>query len=286
VASSETKPGGRTLQDRSAKIGEASDCDDELSPPGYLTDFEIDLRSNPDRILGVVVDPENDFEIIGYRVRTGSDSWLLRIVDREGNYAGGDERGLETPPVDPLDFIPSPATVAKSATVVGKVGLKALGKFVVKGGARRAGWQVTAGVLPNLRRVSKTLLDRSVAAAIRRARELPRTLGRIRLSVTERSLEHTFFEKGSQWFGRSMREADREAWRAVVQRAHTSPGRLFPWTAGAERTIARLIDMEGKKVLLQYNEVTGALSTIFVPGAEQLRQIRSLLRLMKRLGLE
>jgi hypothetical protein len=189
-------------------VGDDKRCDGPPSPPGYLSDFEIDLRRNPDRIIGVVVDPENDNEIIGYRVR--SDSSVLQVVDREGNFAGGNEKGLEEPPVDPIDFVPTPGAVAKTATVAGKVGLKALGKFVAKGGAKK-GWQISAAVVPNLRRISRQLISRRAEAAARRARLLPKLLETLRLSIPEERIGHTFFEKAAQWFGRRVTEADRPA---------------------------------------------------------------------------
>lgn len=253
-------------------------CDGPPSPPGFLSDFEVDLRNNPDRILGVIIDPENDNEIIGYRIR--SDRSVLQVVDREGNFAGGNEAGLETPPIDPIDFVPTPGAVVKGATVAGKVGLKALGKFVAKGGTKK-GWQISAAVIPNLRRISRQLISRRAEAAARRARLLPGILKNIRLTIPEHRIGHTFFEKASQWFGRRVTEADRPAWRAVIEQAHGSGGRLFPWTSRADKTIARLVRIDNKPFVIEYFEATGELATAFKPTDNQLKQIASLLNFMK-----
>jgi hypothetical protein len=247
-----------------------SPCDFAPAPPGSISDFESDLRDHPDRIIGVVVDPESQ-EIIGYRVRTSLD--ILRVVDREGNFVDGDEKGLDQPFLDPIDFIPSPGTVAKGAVIVGKVGLKALGKFVVKAEVKE-GFRIAAGSIPKLRAVSAALIGRAGRAA---SKKLPTIVERITIG----GLEHSFDSHAAQFFGRSVGRATHfELWRKVVEQGAKS-SLVFPWTLRGSRTIAHLATIEGKQFVVHFFEETGELASAFVPTTRQVRAMRRLIDLMK-----
>jgi hypothetical protein len=251
-------------------------CELAPAPPGSLSEFEIDLRSNPDRIRGVVVDPETQ-EIIGYRAYTSGD--VLQVVDREGNFVEGAEKGLESPPVDPIDFIPSPRTAVKGAVIIGKAGLKALGVFTAKGGAAK-GWKVSMAVIPRLQKLSKTLNRRGVRAA-KRISKMPAR----ELTLTEAGINHTWergASKPTQWFGGSVTRATHDRpWRELINRAHNMGGDLFPWSVGETDTIAKLVFIDGKHFVLQYSEATGQLVTAFKPGMTQLNQFKRVLALIR-----
>lgn len=92
--------------------------------------------------------------MIGYEVP--STTGMTRLIDREGNVAYETEIGLETPLLDPIDLIPTPGTAVKGVGIVGKVGLKLLGKKAAAKGA-----SMPLAVLLRLRSVSKVLLARS-----------------------------------------------------------------------------------------------------------------------------
>lgn len=242
------------------------------APPGAISDFEADLRKNPGRIMGVVIDPDNPDEIIGYRVRT--DSTILMIVDREGNYVGGNEKSLDKPMLDPIDFIPTPGTIVKGTVVVGKVGLKVLGKLATKKVAAESLWKVSASTIPKLRAVSMAMLG---VVGRAKAKDIPK----IALRVTEGGLEHSFKQHAAEWFGRTVpRETHFEVWRQLVERASTS-SLIFPFSAGTRKTIAKLATIEGKPFIVQFAEDTGELVTAFVPSQRKMKHIRALLEKMK-----
>jgi hypothetical protein len=242
------------------------------APPGAISDFEADLRKNPGRILGVVIDPDNPGEIIGYRVRT--DSTVLQIVDREGNFVAGNEKSLDKPMLDPIDFIPTPGTLVKGAAVVGKVGIKVLGKLLAKDVASESLWKISAAALPRLRGISAAMLGRVARAA---ARDVPD----IAFRITEDGLQHSFDRHAAQWFGGQVtRTTHFEVWRQLVQRASVSSQR-FPWSTGASKTIAALATIDGKPFVVQFLEETGELLTAFIPQQRQLTQMLAVLAKMK-----
>jgi hypothetical protein len=81
------------------------------------------------------------------------------MVDREGKQVDGGEPGVEAPLLDPIDFVPTPGAVAKGAVVIGKIGLKAFGKFT----AKKAGaglLNVAPRALPILRGTSIAVFKR------------------------------------------------------------------------------------------------------------------------------
>jgi hypothetical protein len=253
--------------------GQAADpCLLAPAPPGAISDFEADLRKNPGRILGVVVDPDNPGEIIGYRVR--SDSTVLQIVDREGNFVTGNEKSLDKPMLDPIDFLPTPGAVVKGTVVVGKVGLKVLGKLVAKDVASESLWKISAAAIPRLRGVSVAMVGRAARAA---AKDVPE----IAVRVTEEGLNHSFDRHAAEWFGRSVPRATHfEAWRKVIERASSS-SQVFPWSSGTAKTIAKLATIDGKQLVVQFFAETGDLATAFVPTQRQLTQMLALLAKMK-----
>jgi len=243
-------------------------CDVAPAPPGAISDFEEDLRTNPGRISAVVVDPESQ-EIIGYRVRT--DSSVLQLVDREGNFVAGNEKSLDQPLVDPIDFIPTPGAAVKGAAVVGKVGLKALGKFVAKGGSKE-GFKVAASAIPRLRSVSQAMIARAARAATKKFPTIAR-------NITIEGLNHSFDRHAAQFFGRTVsRETHFQLWRGLVERGVQST-QVFPWTLGANRTIAHLTFIEGKPFVVHFFEESGNLASAFVPSAKQLRSMLRLIAL-------
>lgn len=242
------------------------------APPGAISDFEAGLRNNPGRIMGVVIDPDNPGEIIGYRLR--SDPTVLQIVDREGNFVAGNEKSLDKPMLDPIDFIPTPGAVVKGTVVVGKVGLKVLGKLVAKDVASESLWKISAAAIPKMRAVSAAMLGVAARAA---RKDLPD----IALKVTEEGLNHSFDRHAGQWFGREVsRLTHFESWRQVIARASAS-SQIFPWSVGADKTIAKLATIEGKTIVVQFFQETGELATAFVPTQRQLKQMLAVLAKMK-----
>jgi hypothetical protein len=233
--------------------------------PGSLSEFEEKVRNNPSLINGIVLDPDNPGEVIGYRVF--ATAGLTRLIDREGETVFQDEVGIETPPVDPLDFIPTPGSVGKvGAGIVGRVGIKALGKK-----AAVKGTKVPLGVIARMRGVSKALFGR---AARKGVAETPGFVRRI----TKAGLDHSFDRHAAQWFGRTVsRETQYAAWRELVERVAASK-QTFPWSVGAARTIGHLGKVEGKYFVVQFFEETGELATAFIPNASQLREMLKLLK--------
>ena len=269
VASNDTAVGGGDAAPVADGRG-LPPCDFAPAPPGAISDFEEDLRTNPGRISAVVVDPESQ-EIIGYRVR--SDSSVLQLVDREGNFVAGNEKSLDQPLVDPIDFIPTPAAAVKGAAIVGKVGLKALGKFVAKGGGKE-GFKVAASAIPRLRSVSQAMLARSARAATKKFPTIAR-------NITLEGLNHSFDRHAAQFFGRTVnRETHFALWRGLVERGAQS-SQVFPWTLGVNKTIAHLTFVEGKPFVVHFFEESGNLASAFVPSGRQLRSMLQLIALAK-----
>ena len=270
VAASAFAGGDVVAAGGSATVGSGVPCDFAPAPPGALSDFELDLRSNPRRISAVVVDPDSQ-EIIGYRVRT--DSTILQLVDREGNFVAGNEKSLDQPLIDPIDFVPTPAALAKGAVVVGKIGLKVLGKLVVKGGGKK-GFTVAAAAIPRMRAISQAMIGRAGRAA---SKKLP-TIAR---NITLEGLNHSFDRHAAQFFGRSVtRETHFQLWRGIVERAAQS-SQVFPWTLGANKTIAHLATIEGKQFVVHFFEESGNLASAFVPTSKQVRAMLKLIELSK-----
>lgn len=236
-------------------------------PPGSLGEFEHELRAGTKEIQGVVFDPDKRDEVIGYEVP--STAGMTRLVDRDGNQVYETEIGLEAPLLDPIDLIPTPGTAVKGAGVVGKVGLKLLGKKAAAKGA-----SVPLAVLVRLRSVSKALLARSVRKGAEEA-------AGIVCRITEQGLAHSFDRHAAQWFGRNVaRETHLHLWRDLVQRA-TATGRVFPWSLREFPTVARLAYIEGKPFVVQFFRETGEIATAFVPNSNQLREMARLLMLAK-----
>ncbi len=243
------------------------------APPGSITDFEADIRDGKVQITGVILDPETD-EIIGYR--TGGDNW--QILDREGNQVDGGEKGLVTPVVDPIDFVPTPGAFVKGATVIGRIGIKALGKFVVKEAtedlAKMGMQEVSRSAFQTMKATSIALVGRSARAA---AKEIPQ-IARV---ITDEGVEHSFDRHAAQWFGGTVTKAAQLApWRALIEQA-TASTQIFPWSSGATKTLAHLATIEGKQFVVQFSRETGELVTAFVPTQRQLKAMFELLTMMK-----
>lgn len=236
-------------------------------PPGALSEFEEKLRADPRLINGVVMDPSNSGEVIGYRVF--ATAGVTRLVDREGNEVFLDEIGLETPLVDPLDFIPTPGSAGKvGAGIIGRVGVKALGKK-----AAVSGTKVPLSVIARMRGVSKALAGRALRKG---AAEAP---GFVR-KITKAGLDHSFDRHAAEWFGRAVsRETHFAAWRELVERVAASR-HTFPWSLRGATTIAHLGRLEGKGryFVVQFFEETGELATAFTPNPGQLREMFKLLK--------
>ena len=235
------------------------------SPPGTLSEFEDEVRANPGLINGVVLDPDDPNEIIGYRVP--ATTGLTRLVDREGDIVFQHEAELETPPVDPIDLIPTPGSVFKTGGgIMGRLGVKALGK---KGAAK--GTKVALGVIARMRGVSKAIAGRAVRKGI------TETPGFVR-KITQDALIQTFDKHAAEWFGRVVsRETHYAAWRQLVEQVAVSK-QIFAWSTGAAKTIAHLGRVEGKYFVVQFYEETGELATAFVPRPHQLRAMLKVLR--------
>lgn len=254
--------------------GLGNPCLLEQPPPGSITDFEADIRDGKRRITGVILDPETE-EIIGYRM---SASGVYQIVDREGNLVDGGEAGVERPLVDPIDFIPTPGAIAKGVTVVGKVGIKVLGKFVVKEAvqeaAKKGAQEVSQGAFSAMKAASVAILSRSARAALRDIPVIART-------ITEDGLAHSFDRHAAQWFGRQVeRTTHLVPWRQLIEQA-TRSTQILPWSSGATKTIAHLAFIEGKPFVVQFTRDTGELLTAFVPSQRQLKAMLALLAAMK-----
>jgi hypothetical protein len=237
-------------------------------PPGALSDFEESIRAKKQEIRGVILDPDDPSQVIGYRVPATAGVTIL--TDREGNISYMSEIGIETPLIDPIDFIPTPGTAGKVATGIGgrlavKVGIKAAGKKAATGGLK-----VGLGVIAHMRGVSRALAGRGL-------RKLLAKSGFVR-RITEERIEHTFLEKAALWFGRPVSKTrDWVAWRQLIEYVANSK-QVFRWSSGAHSTIAHLGRVEGKWFVVQFYEETGELATAFIPNSSQLE---AMLRILK-----
>jgi hypothetical protein len=233
--------------------------------PGALSEFEEKVRSNPSLINGIVLDPDNSAEVVGYRVF--ATAGVTRLVDREGNQVFLDEISLETPPVDPLDFFPTPGSAGKfGAGIIGRVGVKSLGKKAAVKGAT-----VSLGVIARMRGVSRALIGRAARKGLVEAPSFVRR-------ITKAGLDHSFDRHSVQWFGRVVsRETHFTAWSKLIERVSASK-LIFPWSVGASKTIGHLGRVEGKYFVVQFFEETGELATAFVPNSTQLREMLKLLK--------
>ncbi len=237
-------------------------------PPGLLTEFEERIRADPSIIIGVVLDPDDPSQVIGYKLN--KIAGITELVDREGNMVWMREIGIEQPLIDPIDFIPTPGTVGK----IGKAGVGVAGKALVKQLGKKAaveGTEVSMGAIIRMRGVSKALFSRLIRKGVEEAPNFVR-------KITRAGLYHSFDSHAAQWFGREVtRETHYALWRQLVERAAAS-GRMVPWSSGAEATIAHLATIEGKPLLVQFSKATGELVTAFIPNPDQLRAINRLLK--------
>jgi Domain of unknown function (DUF4157) len=237
-----------------------------LPPPGSLSEFEESLLTNHSGITGGVLDPETH-EIIGYRVP--ATTGVTKFVDREGSLVSISEIGLETPVLDPIDFIPNPGAVARGAGIAGKV----VGKIVLKGILKKeavSGIKLSLGMIARMRGVSRALVGRAIRTGTKESVDFVSR-------ITKAGLDHSFDRHAAQWFGRRVtRDTHMEAWRILIGRAAASRS-LFPWSTGASETIAHLAQIEGKYFVVQFYKETGDLATAFVPSSGQLREMFRLL---------
>jgi hypothetical protein len=134
---------------------------DSQSSPDAISEFEEALLDNRGMITGVVLDPETQ-EIIGYRTLYADG--ISRLVDREGEFVvdAGTPLGLETPVVDPIDFVPNPAGLAKG---IAKAGAGIAGKLIVKGALKKgvaSGGKVTLGAIVKMRSAAKAIAKKAL----------------------------------------------------------------------------------------------------------------------------
>jgi hypothetical protein len=238
-------------------------------PPGVLSDFEESIRAKKQEIRGVILDPDDPSQVIGYRLPATAGVTIL--TDREGNIAHMSEIGIETPLIDPIDFIPTPGTAGKVATGIGgrlaaKVGIKAASKKAATGGLK-----VGLGVIAHMRGVSRALAGRGLRKLLA---ESPAFVRRI----TEAGLNHSFDRHAAEWFGRAVaRDTHYAVWRELIERVAASK-QVFRWSTGPASTIAHLGQVEGKWFVVQFYEETGELATAFIPNSSQLE---AMLRILK-----
>jgi hypothetical protein len=244
--------------------GEALGREGIVLAPGAVTDFELQMKTDPNLINGVVLDPDTG-EVIGYRKSSGG---VSTYFDREGGTVAMTEIGLEQPVVDPLDLIPSPGGAAKAGVGIG-------GKLGVKWLSRKAaakGTTLSMAAILRMRGVSRALLRRAAREAAAESAGLVRR-------ITLEGLNHSFDRHAAQWFGREVPRATYfAAWRALVERGAASRA-VFAWSSGAADTIAHLSYIEGKPFVVQFFRETGELATAFVPSENQ---YRAMLRLLGR----
>jgi hypothetical protein len=258
-----------------APVGSGSLDPCVLAPaqPGSISQFESEIRDGTRRVDGAVLDPDTD-EIIGYYLNLGGQTW--RVVDREGGAVGGGETPLDTPLLDPIDFIPTPGALAKGAVVVGKVGLKLLGKLAAKDASSGLMKVSAAMVLPRLRRTSIALFGRA-------ARNAGKALPRIARELTEAEIDHSFDRHAAEWFGIAQRQLQRglhfAPWRELLQQA-TARGRRFAWSLRGTDTIAHLWKTESGYICVQFSTEAGnELMSAFRPRGQQLKHMLELIRL-------
>jgi Domain of unknown function (DUF4157) len=152
------------LRLRGESTGEQALDDGGSAEP--ISDFEGRILRDRSLIVGAVLDPESR-DIVGYQVPGGTG--LRRIVDRGGAIAFQSEIGLDTPLLDPWDFIPGPGTVAKMAA---GAGTKAVGKVAVTTATAKgvkAASTLPLGAILKLRRVSKALSKTALKASAPKA---------------------------------------------------------------------------------------------------------------------
>ena len=160
----EVKPSRLRL--RGESIGENRlEPDSEGTEP--ISDFEAKILRDRSLIRSVVLDPATG-EIIGYGLHAGTG--MRRVVDREGRIAFQDEVGLESPALDPTDFVPSPGTLFKAGKAAVGVGGKIFAKAVAKvAGGKGATAAVTLPVqsILKMRQVSQALAKSRAKAGAR-----------------------------------------------------------------------------------------------------------------------
>jgi hypothetical protein len=218
-------------------------------------------------VVGVIFDPDHRDEVIGYEI--SATTGMHRYLDREGNQVYETEVPVETPPVDPIDLLPTPGTAAKGVGIGGKVGLKLLGKKTAAKGA-----SMPLAVLMRLRSVSKKLLGRS-------ARKAAQEASQVVCRITEDGLAHSFDRHAAEWFGRQVgRNTHLAIWREMVEKGAAS-SKVFPWSLRQFETIARLTYIEGKPFVVQFFRETGELASAFKPNSGQLREMLRLIDLAK-----
>jgi hypothetical protein len=234
-----------------------------------LTEWEIRLRDEGREIHGVVVDPDNPDLVIGYQLSPGS---VTQILDREGNLQHISEPGIESPLLDPIDFIPSPGSVGKVATGIGgKVFAKSAGKILGKEAAAM-GPALPRATIARLRQIAAAIARRGGRKGVEKA-----TTAMVR-KITEGGLLHSFDRHAAEWFGRIVsKETHLALWRQMVERVAASK-QAFRWSLGSESTIAHLGRIDDRYFVVQFFEKTGEFATAFVPNQKQLARWLELIR--------
>jgi len=94
-------------------------------------------------------------------------------------------------------------------------------------------------------------------------------------TITDQGLEHSW-KHAKEWWGRSPTEADRAAWRGMIETAQQST-KTFPWSANQLPTTAHLARIGGRYFVAQFDRETGKLVTAFGPNSGQVRAMLKLL---------
>lgn len=141
---------GHPSDSRNAGLQEQLDgLERELLATGERTDFQNDIRLSTE--WQPVYDPDDGTVVGYYRQRAG----VQLIVDLNGNTQWSAEKPLETPILDPIDFVPTPGTAVKigagiikgSAKVIGKALARDAAEAAAKGGTKAVVEAVTGQVV-------------------------------------------------------------------------------------------------------------------------------------------
>ncbi|MQA94273.1 MAG: hypothetical protein GEV11_06325 [Streptosporangiales bacterium] len=95
--------------------------------------------------------------------------------------------------------------------------------------------------------------------------------------ITDHGLNHSFGRHAEQWFGRGVKDADKAAWKSLLERGLKS-NKIVPWKTGSQATHLRLSRVDGKYFAVQTHPTTGDVVTAFVPNQKQLNQILGMLK--------
>ena len=236
--------------------------------PKWLTNYEKNLNSHRDEMTGVIMDPDNLDEVIGYRLRASHG--ITSYVDRKGTLVFMDEVALERPVADPTDFIPSPGSVVKSATGIGSriVAKKALKKAVV------SGHKVPPSAIARMRNVAKGLFGRMWRKALV---EPPNFVRRF----TDKAIEHSFEKHAPRMFGIGQdllrKSTHLNVWKEYIKLASVSK-KVFPTSTNGRQVVGHLARIKDKWFAVYFDLETGQFASAWMPEGEQLSTILKLVK--------